>query len=142
VNFAGSYGFYLNGLNENILSIGLPLQLGVEINFFKMAVDIFAEAGIGIGMASFTERQSPLLEWYYGGTGEFYFPGKRYGLGLSFGMTDSLALHISDWPPAEPFRTIYTRFAFILRGASKFSLYAQIHGSGHWVFGLQWRKTW
>ena len=138
VKFAGFFGIYLNGWHENLVSIGIPLQLGIEFNFANVAIAILGEAGIGIGTPSLTELNSPLLEWHYGGMAELYLPGKWLGLGFGYGIADSMVLDIFDWPSSEPYKTTYMRFALIFRKDSKISLYGQYYSDGNWGFGLQW----
>jgi len=138
VEFDFHIGAYLNGWHENLFSLGLPLQIGVKFNFANMAVSILGEGAAGLGMPSVTELYSPLLEWHYGGTAEFYFPGKKIGLGFGYGFVNSYLIQIRDLPPQETFNTTYMRFAFILRGNSKLSLYGNLYGSGNWGFGLMW----
>jgi len=142
LSFTGSFGMYLNGWHENILSVGIPLQLGVEVGFNNMAFDLLGEAGVGIGVLSFDEKKSPLLEWNFGGMGEFYFPGKKIGLGFGGGVVDSTVLNIFDLPPSEAFKASYLRYALIFRTNSKLSLYGQQYGNGNWGFGLQWGRAW
>jgi hypothetical protein len=142
LDFAGSFGVYLNGWHQNLVSLGAPLQLGLEFNFANMALAVLGEAVVGVGVSSITELRSPLLEWNYGGMGEFYFPGKKIGLGFGYGLADSMVLNISDLPSSDSFKTTYRRLALILRNNSKVSLYGQLYGDGNWGFGLQWGGFW
>jgi hypothetical protein len=136
--FSGSLGFYLNGINENVLSVGMPLQLGAEISFSNMALCLLGEAGIGIGQSSFSETPASLLEWHYGGMGEFYFPEKIIGLGFGYGMADSKVLHSYGLSSPEAYTTSYMRFSFIVRRNSKFSLYGQLYGDRNFGIGMCW----
>jgi hypothetical protein len=138
VEFDFHIGAYLNGWHENLLTFGMPLQIGVKFNFANMALSLLGEAAAGLGVPSVTELYSPLLEWHYGGMGEFYFPGKKIGLGFGYGIVDSYLIQIQDFPPSQTFNTTYMRFALIFRGSSKLTLYGNLYDSGNWGIGIMW----
>jgi hypothetical protein len=139
LGFTGSIGMYLNGINENVLSAGVPLQLGLRYRSGDFAVKLLGEAGAGIGVQSFTETGSPLLEWHYGGTAEIYW--QRIGFGVGLGGAASTSLNIPGLPTPDPFNTTYARFALIYQNKSKFTVYGQHYGSGNWGLGLQWGRS-
>jgi len=138
VEFDFHLGAYINVWHENFFSLGMPLQIGVKLNFANMALSVLGEGGIGLGVPSVTKLSSPLLEWNYGGMGEFYFPGKKIGVGFGYGLVDSYLIQIRDLPTSQTFKSTYMRFAFILRGKSKLTLYGNLYGSGNWGFGVMW----
>jgi len=144
---------YVNGWAENMVSIGLPVQLGAEFTFSKFAFAILADAGAGIGVSTIEEVSSPVAEWYYGGFGEFYILNKRLGFGFGGGMIDSYVWKIFDTdlpdflgfislPDAvspDPFNTFYLRAGLILRGKKhKLTVYGQYFGDGKKGLGLMW----
>jgi len=139
LGFEGSIGFYLNGWNQNLLSLGVPVQLGLKVKFNKMALNFLAEGGVGLGVLSLSEFKLPLLEWNYGGIVEFYFPGEIIGLGLGGGMADSFAIKYLVLPSSEPFKEFYMRFTLIFNFNTKYVLYAQLYGDLNWGFGIMIR---
>jgi len=140
LGFTGSLGIYFNGWNENILSAGIPLQLGLRYrNTGGFAINIIGEVGAGIGTLSFTDLAAPLLEWNYGGMCELYW--KSVGLGFGYGIVDSMSLNIFDWESSIPFNTTYMRFALIFLNRSKFSIYGQHYGRENWGGGIQWGRS-
>jgi len=142
LNYAGSFGMYLNGWHQNLFSAGLPLQLGIEFGFGDMALTLLGEGGVGVGSSSFQENI--LLEWNYGGMSEFYFPHKIIGVGFGYGIADSYLLSNYSKNESTPalFNTTYMRFGLIFRKSSKTTLYAHLYGDGKWGFGLQWTTAW
>jgi len=140
-------GSYAQGINANTFSLGLPLQLGVELNFGRViSVALLGEAGAGVGWPY-------ILEYHYGGMAELYFANKRIGVGAGFGsqtttfpweniLQSDYNSNNSDTPGSV--NSLYTRFALILRGDSKFTLYGQYYNNGsllelgNWGFGITW----
>jgi len=145
---------YVNGWAENMVSIGLPVQLGAEFTFSKIAFALLADAGAGFGVTSVTEWTSPVVEWYYGGLGEFYVLNKRLGVAFGGGMIDSYVmgffnsdkipdalsfLKIPDITTPDAFKAYYLRAGLILRGKrNKLTVYMQYFGDGNTGFGLMW----
>jgi len=145
---------YVNGWAQNMLSIGLPAQLGVDFSFSKFAFSLLADAGAGIGVSTVEELSVPVIEWYYGGLVEFYILKKRLGLSVGGGMIDSYVLEvlstdnipdalsflgIPDVPVPDPFNTYYIRAGLILRGKKhKLTVYGQYFGDTKIGFGAMW----
>jgi hypothetical protein len=71
---------------------------------------------------------------YYGGAGEFYFPGRWIGLGFGYGIVGSLAQAFD--------RMTYMRFGLIFAKNSKTTLYGALYGDKSWGIGLQWAGYW
>jgi hypothetical protein len=138
-------GFYLQGLNQNIFSIGLPLQLGMEFDFGSaVSFALLGEATAGLGWPR-------LFEYSFGGVAELYFLNKKIGLGGGIGTQTSFLnweslgdsdSDIKEYP--EVVKSFYTRFALFYRTETKIkiSLYAQhyfsdpLNGFGNWGFGF------
>ena len=154
---------YINGWAENAeseetavnkISLGLPVQLGIEFTFNKFAVSALADAGAGIGFTSVEELTNPVVEWYYGGLGEFYILNKRIGIAFGGGMIDSYVwelfsdmdipdelsfLSIPDVPTPDKFFMYYLRAGVILRGKKhKLTVYAQYFENKDIGLGLMW----
>jgi len=134
--FVGTIGAYGNGWHENLVSVGIPLQLGAEINFAKMAFALLAEGGAGLGLPSVEEWKSPVVEWYYGGLAEFYLPGQRFGLGFGYFFLNTYDLIEKAGPSRDPFETSYMRFSLMHRNKSKQTIYGQLHENGDWGIGI------
>ena len=137
------FGLYLQGFHANTVSLGVPVQLGVEFDFWRVAsIAILAEAGAGLGWPY-------IIEYHYGGMAELYFADKRFGLGAGLGshgaalrweaVRDDYNSGNSNMP--ETLQSFYTRFALFYRNKGhKLSLYAQYYGN-NWGFGLTWGKN-
>jgi len=131
-------GFYLQGWHQNLFSAGVPLQVGVELDFGKnISLALLGEADGSLGYPY-------LLEGNLGGMAELYFANKTIGIGMGFGSSTAFlpvsSLITSYEPGEEPADTVtstYMRFAFILRKESKTSFFAQYYSNGDWGFGVQ-----
>jgi hypothetical protein len=134
--FAVHFSIYLQGWHQNLVSTGLPLQLGVELELPVVTLDLLGEGSIGIGYGN-------LFEYHVGGMAELLFLNKRIGFGVGAGIYGS-SLNFGDTGSAEeasiayasPIETSYLRLAFILRNSSQLSLYAELYGDGNWGFGV------
>ena len=145
IGFAGSFGADVNWqFDRKLLSIGLPLQLGLELGSDEIAFALLGEAGAGLGFSS-SLKYDILLEWNYGGAAEFYFLSRMIGLGFGYGIADSILFLYSgdDFFAPGLFNTTYMRLGLIFRvDASKVTLYGQRYGDGKWGIGLQWAGSW
>jgi hypothetical protein len=129
--------FYLHGWHQNLISGGIPLQLGMELELPVITLDILGEASGGMGYGN-------MFEYRLGGMAELYF-FERIGLGAGLGIYGS-AINLgfssdsSEENPisyAPPVQTNYYRFGLIFRGdESKITLYAELYGDGKWGFGV------
>lgn len=144
-NFIFFSGVYLQGWHQNTFTFGIPLLLGVELDFGNvMSLALLGEAGGGIGYPY-------LLEYNFGGMAELYFADKMFGFGVGFGSSNMLMPwgdglldtgssydYDYDYEPV-PFdvKSTYIRFALILRKDGKTSIFAQRYANGDWGFGIQ-----
>jgi hypothetical protein len=137
VGFTYHASTYFHVWHQNLLSFGIPLQLGVELEMPVITLDVLGEASAGIGYGN-------LLEYHLGGMAELYFSKKSIGLGVGMGLYgnainwgfDLFGSGRSTVNYASPVKTNYYRFALIFRGISKISLYAEMYGNDKWGFGL------
>jgi hypothetical protein len=139
--FASYLGTYLQGWHQNLVSFGIPLQLGVKLELPVVTLDLLGEASGGMGFGN-------LFEYHLGGTLEIFFFDKiGLGAGMGFyGNTMNLGLGIDDTGEtpinyAPPVETSYYRFSLIFRGGGyrnqvKTSLYAELYGDGKWGIGI------
>ena len=122
------FGFYVQALNANNVSIGIPVQAGLEINFGRaFSIALLGEASAGAG-------DHYLLEYSYGGMAEIGLFNRSFGLGYGMGyqhrqyQIDLLNLVFDYEPGAETVKSFYDRFALILRREYfKTSIYAQCY---------------
>jgi hypothetical protein len=127
---------YVQGRQKNFISLGIPLQLGMELAFPQVTMDFLGEASAGVGYAN-------LFEYRFGGMAEFYF-FKKAGAGAGGGFyANAMSMIITTGDSEDnvmnyeyPVRTSYCRFALIFRDKYKTSLYAELYGDGKWGFGL------
>jgi hypothetical protein len=136
--FTSHLNLYFQGWHQNLVSFGIPLQLGVELKLPVVTLDLLGEASAGIGYGN-------LFEYHLGGMAEIYFfrsiglgagmgfYGSAFNIGSTIGSADESAV---SYEP--PIKTIYYHFALIFRDDSKTSLYAERYGDGRWGFGLMW----
>ncbi|MDR0503198.1 MAG: hypothetical protein LBH16_07745 [Treponema sp.] len=136
--FVGSFGFYANGWHENLASVGIPVQLGAEVNFGGMAFALLADGGAGVALPSLEEWRTPAIEWYYGGLVEYYIPGQRIGAGFSYGFCDTVKFEDRDSFEWDTFANSYMRFSLIHRNRAKQTVYGQLYKNGNWGFGILW----
>jgi hypothetical protein len=132
---------YAHGWHENLAAIGIPLQLGVELELPVITLDILGEVSGGAGYGN-------LLEYHLGGMAELYF-FRKIGLGAGIGfygntMNWGISADSTEVDPinyAAPIKTNYYRFALIFRGTYKTSLYAERYGDDQWGFGLMFGRV-
>lgn len=131
-------GSYLQGWHQDMVSLGGALQIGVGFDFGRIiSIAALGEAAGGFGYPY-------LLEGRLGGMGEVYFFDKTIGLGMGGGFS-VIYLPISTLGKSEvdaddPDKTIkssYLRFALILPGEFKLTLFANLYPEGKWGFGFQ-----
>jgi hypothetical protein len=141
--FTWHLNLYAQGWYQNLVSIGIPLQLGVELELPVLTMDFLGEGSLGAGYGN-------LLEYHLGGMAELYFFKKKIGLGAGAGFYGS-AFNQGDGTDngsgkdlvyyEPPIETSYCRFALIFRGVYKTSLYTELYGDGKWGFGLMWGRV-
>jgi hypothetical protein len=139
--FTAHLNVYAHGWHQNLAALGIPLQLGVELELPVITLDLLGEASGGGGYGN-------LLEYRLGGMAELYL-FKKVGLGVGYGLYGSamnwgISTDSSEENPvnyAPPGRTTYWRFALIFRGTYKTSLYAELYGDNKWGFGLMWGRV-
>jgi hypothetical protein len=76
--FESGFGGYLAAINLNYVSAGVFLELGPKFTFASMGAAILGTASAGIGLPY-------IFDYHFGGMGEFYFPGRRLGIGFGGG---------------------------------------------------------
>jgi hypothetical protein len=89
--FTFHFNVYLHGWHQNLVSFGIPLQLGVELELPVVTLDLLGEASGGMGYGN-------LFEYHLGGILELYF-FKKVGLGAGagfYGNTMNLAIGAGD----------------------------------------------
>jgi hypothetical protein len=134
--FTARLGTYIQGWHQNLVSFGVPLQLGMELELPVITLDLLAEASGGLGYGN-------LLEYHLGGMAELYF-FRTIGIGAGMGLYGSglnwgIGYGSFEEDPinyAPPITTRYYRFALIFQGTSKTTLYSELYGDGKWGFGL------
>jgi hypothetical protein len=142
--FTAHLNLYGQGWHQNLYSLGIPLQLGVELELPFITLDLLGEASAGIGYGNF-------FEYHLGGMGELYFFDQTIGLGAGLGfygndynlgdMFDSGSSGDTTGTVIayeRPVKSKYYRFALIFRGAFKTTLYGELYDDGNWGFGLMW----
>jgi hypothetical protein len=142
--FTAHLNLYTQGWHENVVSLGIPLQLGFELELPFITLDVLGEASAGMGYGNF-------FEYHLGGMGELYFFDQSFGLGAGMGFYgndfnlgdvfdsgSSSGAKGSVIAYARPVKAKYYRFALIFRGGSKTTLYGELYEDGNWGFGLMW----
>jgi hypothetical protein len=132
---------YAQGWQKNFISLGMPLQLGMELELPPVTMDFLGEASAGVGYGN-------LFEYRFGGMAEFYF-FKKFGIGAGggfYGNAMSMFIIVSDSGDnvlhyEYPGKTNYYRFTLIFREKYKTSLYTELYGDGKWGFGLMWGRV-
>jgi len=121
-------GAYAQVFNLNLMSIGVPLQAGVEMDIGQfLSLALLGEASAGVGLPY-------TLEFGFGGMAEVYLLNKTLGFGIGFGSQSVLLLspEVKSYTNAVALPSDassgYTRFSLIFRkGGGKFSIFAQFY---------------
>jgi len=140
--------FYGQGWKENIVSLGLVLQLGIELGLSKsVSFAVLGEADGGLGYPY-------VLEGNLLGAAEFYFARKRFALSAGYGIHarsidfEEIFFHSGEYEfgTDEIFQSAFYRFAAIYRGNSKITLFVTHYDKREWLdienwsFGIQFGK--
>jgi hypothetical protein len=141
-------GLYGQGWREDIVSLGVLVHLGVEVDFGKaFTITLLGDAEGGFGYPY-------TLEGNLLGAAEVYFAGKRIGIGGGYGIHTG-TMHFGDiynnkgldlTAGQEVVQSNFYRFSLISRLPAKISLFANYYDRGNWGdienwgFGIQFSK--
>jgi len=141
-DFITNVGVYLQGLNMNTVSFGIPLQLGVKFGFVDViSIAVLGEIAGGMGIPY-------MFEYNYGGMAEVYTFSEDFGLGFGIGSHNALMPWKEDLgendnaETPDKIKSNYYRMAVIFKGGGKTTVYGQYYNSGdkkgHWGLGFSY----
>jgi predicted outer membrane repeat protein len=140
VIFAGSFGGDLQYQPLATGFFGLPLQLGIGFNFLRMQIAILGEGEVSLGLGTKYEDEWLLLAGMsYGIAGEFYFPGRKIGIGAGYGFYYTDLPVVADSPDLSTVTSGYLRVDLIFKNddMGKTSIYAMRLNDHSWAFGVR-----